>query len=89
MPAPLDKAALLEFVENAHEGDGLDFQDIGKPALMDALVAAEIGERLPMRARQAMAARALLKPLAQQASDVMQEKTEGGSIVHGATFPNS
>ena len=50
-------------------------------ALMDALVALQIGKNLPLRPRQARAARVLLETLAQQPRNVMHEKTESLEIV--------
>ncbi len=50
--AALDQAALGELVEDADQRDRLDFEDLGKPALMDALIIGEIGKRLPLRPRQ-------------------------------------
>jgi hypothetical protein len=85
--APLDQPACLQLVENAHQRDGLDFQDIGEPALMDAFVLGQIGERLPLRTGQPEIARPLLETLAQQACNVMQEETQSWLVVRVQNRP--
>jgi hypothetical protein len=84
MLAPLDQAALGEFVENAHEGDRFDLEQFRQTALVDALASREIGDHLPLRTRQPEVAGALFEPLAHQAGDFMQHESEGKILgVHG------
>ena len=65
MLAAFDEAPLGEFVEDAHQRDRLDLQQFGEAALMNAFVLREIGDSLPLRAREAEASGALLETLAE------------------------
>jgi hypothetical protein len=82
--AALDQTLFCEFVENADEGNRLDFQQVRQAGLMDAFIVGEIGERLPLRPCQAKTFGALLEPLAKQSRDVMQKETEGRAGIHRA-----
>src|SRR5258705_13426148 len=73
---PLDQAQRLELVDDAAKRDRLNFQQVSQAALIDALVVRQIGQHLPLRARQAGAARVLLKASPQQPRDVMQQKSK-------------
>src|SRR5258707_7810464 len=64
----------LELVDDAAKRDRLDLQEIGQAALVDAFVLRQIGQDLPLRTREAGAARVLLKASPQQSRDVMQQK---------------
>ena len=72
----LDQAARLKLVENAHQADRLDFENVGQRRLMDALVLGEVHEHLPLRPCEAEPARTLLEALAHQACDIMDEKAD-------------
>jgi hypothetical protein len=76
MGPALDEAGGLELVDDAPERDRLDLEDIGKPALMDALVLGEVREHLPLRPRQAEAPGPLLETLAEEARNVVKDEAE-------------
>src|SRR6195256_3339231 len=73
---PFDQTARLEPVDDAAKRDRLDFQQVSQAALVDALVVRQIGQHLPLRPRQAGAARVLLKASLEQSRDVMQQKSK-------------
>jgi hypothetical protein len=84
---PLDQTPRLELVDDAAKRDRLDFQEVSQAALVDALVVRQIRQHLPLRPRQAVAERVLLKASLEQSCDVMQQKSKcrrvrfhGGSI---------
>jgi hypothetical protein len=72
--AALNHAGRLQAIEDAHEGDRLDIEQLGEPALLDAFVAAEICKHLPLRAGQTQPARPLLEALAHPARHVVEKK---------------
>src|SRR5205823_14732033 len=76
------------------QGDRLDLQQLGKRRLVDALLAGEIGEQLPLRTGQAQlgAARPLLESLAQQPRHVVQDEAEraaGHLVDHSLSHPRA
>ena len=81
MRPPLDEPHFLQSVDDPSERNRLDFEQLRQTALMDALVALQIGQNLPLRPRQARTARMLLETLAQQPRNVMHKKTESLAIV--------
>ena len=76
MRMPLDQPLGLELVDDAAERDRLDLQQLGQTALVDAFVLREVSQDLPLRPRQARAARVLLEAPLQQAGDLVQQKSE-------------
>ena len=52
MGAPLDELRLFQPVEDAGQGDRLDFEDLGQAALPDALVARQMRQHRVLRARK-------------------------------------
>src|SRR5258705_13869541 len=64
----------LELVDDAAKRDRLDLQQIGQAALVDAFVLRQVGQDLPLRTREAGAARVLLEAFPEQSRDVMQQK---------------
>lgn len=74
--APLNERDRLEPVEYAAERDRLNVEDVGKRALLDALVACEIGEHLPLRAGEPEFARVLLETLPQKARGVIDQEAK-------------
>ena len=75
--AALDQVGGFQPIERAAERDRLDLENFGERALLDALVAREIGERLPLRARQPEMAGPLFEALAQEARGVVEDEAEG------------
>ncbi|MCY1457665.1 hypothetical protein D9M71_749800 [compost metagenome] len=76
--AALDQAALLHFVQQAHQGDRLDFQQVGQAFLMNAFMDGKLRQDLPLRTREVGCACPLFKAFAHQAGDVMEDKAKGG-----------
>src|SRR6266446_212288 len=72
----LDQTPRLKLVDDAAKRDRFDFQQVSQAALVDALVVRQIGQHLPLRPRQAGAARILLKASLEQSRDVMQQKSK-------------
>src|SRR4051794_18881070 len=86
MIAALAQRGGLEPVDHTGERDRLDIEDVGERALLDALVAGEVGEHLPLRAGEPEVARILLEPLAQEPGDVVQQESKGdGKAGHGSS----
>ncbi|MNN96968.1 hypothetical protein D3C81_2160370 [compost metagenome] len=77
MPTALDQATLLHFVEQAHQGDRLDLQQVGQAFLMNAFIEGQLGQHLPLRAGQVEVARALFEALAHQPRHIMHKETHG------------
>jgi hypothetical protein len=78
MGPPFDKVERLQAIENATEGDRLDFKQISKRALLNTFVPSEGRKHLPLRPGQvqAGAACALFEALPQEPRDVVQEEPE-------------
>ena len=76
MGAPLDELRLFQPVEDARQGDRLDFEDLGQAALLDALVARQMRQHRALRAREPEPARILLEALAHQAGHVVQQEAK-------------
>src|SRR5690242_13740010 len=74
--ASLDPACGLEPIDQTAERHALDLEDIGEPALIDALMAMEMRQHLPLRAAQPQRDGALVEALAQESRDVVQEEAE-------------
>src|SRR6266404_20347 len=70
----LDQIGLLQPIENARQRDRLDLEDFRQRALLDALVARQMGQDLPLRAGQPQAARILLEALAHQPRHIVKQK---------------
>jgi hypothetical protein len=71
---PLDHPGKLKAIKNSHKGDRLDVQELGKAALLDALMTRQIGKHLPLRPRESELAGAMLEALAHEARHVVQKK---------------
>src|SRR5580692_6937237 len=80
MRLPLDQSLGLELVDDAHERDRLDLQQLGQTALMDTFVLREVSQDLPLRPRQARAPGVLLEASLQQARDLVQQKSKRSRI---------
>ncbi|BBK40825.1 hypothetical protein STVA_08450 [Allostella vacuolata] len=74
--APFDEAGRLQPVDHASERDRLHLQDVGEPALMDALVARQMGQDRPLRPAETEGTRPPVEPLAQQSRDIVQQEAE-------------
>src|SRR5262249_47692614 len=72
----LDPAGGLQPVELVDQRDRLDFKDVRKRALVDALVARQMRHDRPLRPGQADGAGAPVEPLAQEARDIVQQEAE-------------
>jgi hypothetical protein len=68
----LDKSRRLEPVDEADKGNRLDFEHVGKGALLDSLVPGDMGQDLPLRAGEAEMAGLLLKAAAHQPRRIVQ-----------------
>ena len=58
---PLDEARFLQAVDHSRHRDRLDFEQLCQPALLDAFVAQQDREDLPLRARDAHLPRAFVE----------------------------
>ena len=58
---PLDEARFLQAVDHSRRRDRLDFEQLCQPALLDAFVAQQDREDLPLRARDAHLPRAFVE----------------------------
>src|ERR1700730_6945929 len=76
MRMPRDQALRLQLVDDAAERDRLDLQQLGQPALVDTFVLRKVSQDLPLRPRQARAARILFEASLQQAGHLVQQKSE-------------
>src|SRR5882762_9189064 len=77
----------LELVDDAAKRDRLDVQQLRQTALVDAFVLRQIGQHLPLRTRQAGAARVLLEASPEQSRDIVQQKPKCRGIrFHGGSI---
>ncbi len=72
----IDKARLLHPLNVPAQRDRLDLKEIRQPGLVYPLVHRQIGEDLPLRARQADFPRAVVEALAQEPCRVSDQKAK-------------
>src|SRR5262249_48692615 len=81
---PLDPAVLLHAIDLSNQGHRLDFKQIGKPGLVDALVAGEISQHLALCSGEAEEQQCtLVEPTPKEAGDIVNEKAEAPVEIHG------
>ena len=73
----LDQPGRLQPIDGAAERDRLELENIGQRALLDALVAGEIGQRLPLSARVRPKPRARCSKRLRSRRGVVEQEAEG------------
>ena len=85
--ATLDQVGLLQAIDHPAHGDRLNLEQVGQPALVHALVAAQHGQDLPLRPGDPDIARARIEFAAHQARHVGQDR--GEVLIHSRTIYNN
>ena len=81
---PLDPAVLLHAIDLSNQSHRLDFEQIGKAGLVDALVAGEIPQHLALCPGEAEEQQCtLVESTPEETGDIVNEKAEAAVEIHG------
>jgi hypothetical protein len=82
--SPLNPAILLHAIDLSNQGHRLDFKQIGKAGLVDALVAGQIPQYFALCSGEAEEKQCtLVEPTPKEAGDIVNQKAKAAVEIHG------